>query len=197
MVWMYPVPIYNMSESKVRNDLCDHKSNGFKIGRSVPVFALWQIVKWFFFTTTFPWPSAFKVALLRMFGAKMGQKILFKPRVNVHFPWRLQIGDHAWIGEDVMIVNFEDISIGANACVSQRALICAGNHDFRDRAMHFRNKRIIIADGAWVGAQVFVAPGVVIGTDAVITAGSVLLGDAKAGTVYSGNPAVAKTSRWK
>ena len=127
----------------------------------------------------------------------MGRNILFKPRVNVHFPWRLSIGDFAWIGEEVMIINFEDVLIGANACISQRALICAGNHDYRDRAMHFRNKRITIGDGAWVGAQVFVAPGVTIGTDAVITAGSVLLSDALCDTVYSGNPAVAKTKRWK
>ena len=40
--------------------------------------------------------------------------------------------------------------------------------------MAYRNRPIWIEDGAWVGAQAFVAPDVTVGCDAVITAGSIV-----------------------
>jgi putative colanic acid biosynthesis acetyltransferase WcaF len=183
-------------KTKLRNDLFDNRA-GFVRGRSVGVFALWQLVKWFFFRTVFPWPSILKVFLLRVFGATIGGGVCIKPQVNIHLPWKLVVGDHAWIGEEVFILNFEPIKIGAHACISQRAFLCGGNHDYRDPAMCYRNAPIIVEAGAWVGAQVFVAPGVTVGKEAVISAGSVLLKNAEAGRIYAGNPAEPKGWRWK
>lgn len=94
-------------------------------------------------------------------------------------------------------MNFEPVTIGKSACLSQRVFVCAANHDFRDPAMNYRNEPITIADGAWVGAMCFVAPGVTIGVDAVIRAGSVILSDVPAGAIYGGNPAIHMGRRWK
>ena len=182
--------------SRVSNDQFNGRV-GFLRGRSVVVFGLWQIAKWMFFKTVFPWPSHVKVRLLRLFGAKIGSDVCIKPQVNIHIPWKLEVGDHAWIGEEAFILNFERVSIGAHACISQRAFLCGGNHDFRDSAMSYRNGPITVCDGAWVGAQVFVAPGVTIGTDAVATAASVVLRDLPPGMVCSGNPCVPIKPRWR
>ena len=181
--------------SKVRNDRFN-AGEGFSRGRSVAVFAAWQVVKWVFFKTVFPWPSGLKAGLLRAFGARVGSGVCIKPQVNVHLPWKLEVGDHAWIGEEAFILNFEPIKIGAHACISQRAFLCGGNHDFCDRAMSYRNGPITVGDGAWVGAQVFVAPGVTIGADAVATACSVVLKDLPAAMVCGGNPCVPIKPRW-
>jgi putative colanic acid biosynthesis acetyltransferase WcaF len=185
-----------LNTMRVRNDLFDPKRN-FSRGRPFLVFALWQVTKWMFFRTVFPWPSRVKLFWLRVFGAKVGLGAYMKPQVNVHFPWKLEIGDFAWIGEEVFILNFEPIRIGSHACISQRAFLCAGNHDFRDPGMSYRNRPVVVEDGAWVGAQVFVGPGVTVGAEAVISAGSVLLKDAEAGLVYSGNPAKPTGPRWR
>jgi putative colanic acid biosynthesis acetyltransferase WcaF len=185
-----------MTTLRVRNDLFNPRL-GFTRGRSFFVFALWQITKWLFFRTVFPWPPQTKRFLLRVFGAKIGRGTYIKPQVNIHFPWKLEIGDFAWIGEEAFILNFEPIRIGNHACVSQRAFLCAGNHDFRDPKMSYRNRAVVIEEGAWVGAQVFVGPGVTVGAEAVISAGSVLLKDADAGMIYSGNPARIKGQRWR
>ena len=182
--------------SRVRNVLFD-AGVGYVRGRSVPVFAAWQLVKCIFFKPVFPWPSAVKVGLLRLFGAQVGQGVCIKPQVNIHLPWKLSIGDHAWIGEEAFLLNFEPLSIGSNSCISQRAFLCGGNHDYRDPAMKYRNGPITIGDGAWVGAQVFVGPGVAIGVDAVVTAGSIVTKGLPEGQVCSGNPCVPVKARWE
>jgi putative colanic acid biosynthesis acetyltransferase WcaF len=86
--------------------------------------------------------------------------------------------------------------IGAHCCISQRAFICTGNHDFRSVRMAYRNLPIVIENGAWVGAQVFVGPGVTIGTDAVATAGSIVTSSIPSGMICSGNPCEPTRQRW-
>jgi putative colanic acid biosynthesis acetyltransferase WcaF len=150
-----------------------------------------------FFLSAVPWPSALRTCLLRLFGAKVGRGVYWKPRVNIHIPWKLEVGDHALFGEEVFILNFETVVVGEQACISQRAFICTGNHDFTDIRMRYRNRPIRIGAGAWIGAQVFVAPGVDVGREAVATAGSVVLRDLPAATVCSGNPCTPVKPRWK
>lgn len=173
---------------KTRLDLFD-AAKGLDRGRPRAVEAIWYVLKCLVLLSPLPWPSAMRVALLRLFGARVGRGVNIKPRVNVHFPWKLEIGDHAWIGEEVFILNFEPVRIGAHTCISQRAFLCTGNHDFRDPAFSFRNAPITIGDGAWVGAGAFVGPGVLIGEEAVATAGTVVTKSLTAGMIYSGNPA--------
>lgn len=159
--------------------------------------AIWYLVKCGFFLSALPWPTKFKCMLLRCFGAKVGTGVNIKPRVNIHFPWKLELGDWCWIGEEVFILNFEPVSIGAHACISQRAFLCCGNHDFRDPAFSFRNAPITVGEGAWVGAQCFVGPGVKISEHAIVTAGSVVTSHLPAATICSGNPCLPVKARWK
>jgi putative colanic acid biosynthesis acetyltransferase WcaF len=147
--------------------------------------------------TAFPFPSGLKCKLLRLFGAKVGKNVLIKPRVNIHFPWKLEIGSDVWIGEEVFILNFEKVKIGSNVCISQRAFLCGGNHDYKTPLMPYRNGTITLEDGSWVGAQCFVAPNVTIGVDCVVSACSVVTGDLPENSICTGNPAKAVKERWK
>ncbi|MGO8697749.1 MAG: WcaF family extracellular polysaccharide biosynthesis acetyltransferase [Limisphaerales bacterium] len=182
--------------TRVRLDLFDPKE-GLDRGRSKPVEAVWYAIKCIFFLTPLPFPSALKRILLRWFGARIGRGVVIKPRVNIHLPWKLSVGDHAWIGEEVFILNFEPVTIGAHCCISQRVFLCTGDHDYRESNMPFRNRPIVVADGAWVGAQSFVAPGVTIGNEAVIAAGSVVTHDQPAFMLCTGNPSVPVKRRWR
>lgn len=154
------------------------------------------MVKCVIFLSPWPYPSNLKRSILRLFGARVGNGVVIKPRVNIHFPWKLVIGDFAWLGEEVFILNFEPVNIGAHCCISQRAFLCAGNHDYRRPEMPYRNQPIIIEDGVWVGAQVFVAPGVKIGREAVITAGSVVTISQPGERICGGNPCAPRKNRW-
>jgi len=190
-----PAPLIAEPATRVRNDLFD-PAIGLDRGRPRWIEAAWHGVKCFFFLSPWPVPSALKRALLRFFGAQIGEGVVIKPRVNIHLPWKLAVGDFAWIGEEAFILNFEPVTLGAHCCISQRAFICTGNHDYRQPNMPYRNDRITVQDGAWIGAQAFIAPGVTIGTDAVITAGSVVTRDQPPQMICSGNPCVALKHRW-
>jgi len=181
--------------TRVRNDLFD-PATGLDRGRPKWFEAAWYLVKCLFFLSPLPWPSGFKSTLLRIFGAKVGQQVYIKPRVNIHFPWKLAIGDYTWVGEEVFILNFEPVTIGAHCCISQRVFLCTGNHDFTKVEMPYRNAPITIEDGVWVGAQVFIGPGITVNSEAVVTAGSIVKRDLPAGMISSGNPCLPVKPRW-
>ena len=158
--------------------------------------AIWYLIKCLFFLSPLPWPSLFKAQILRWFGAKIGKGVTLKPRINIHLPWHLEIGDYTQIGEEVFLLNFLKIKIGSHCCISQRAFLCTGNHDYMDPKMPFRHAEIHIRDGAWIGAQVFVAPGVSVGVDAVVSAGSVVKKSLPDNQICDGNPCRPIKPRW-
>lgn len=132
---------------------------------------------------------AFKVLILRVFGAKIGKRICLKPNVHIKSPWNLTIGCDCWIGEGVWIDNLDKVTIGNNVCISQGAMLLTGNHDYTDGTMPYRNAPIIVEDGSWIGAKTVVCPGVTVHEGAILTVGSIATKNMEAWMVYQGNPA--------
>jgi len=127
--------------------------------------------------------------MLRLFGAKVGKGVVIKTRVRIKNPWRLKIGNHCWIGEDVWIDNLEDVSIGSNVCISQGAMLLTGSHDYTVSSFPYRLGKIIVEDGVWIGAKSVVCPGVTCKSHSILTVNSVANRDLSPFLVYSGNPA--------
>lgn len=171
-------------------DLSGYTTGGFDRGASRLREAAWWAARCLFFQTPLPWPSALRVALLRMFGAHVGEGVVIRSQVNITFPWRFAIGDHSWIGEEVLILSLARVEIGANCCISQRAFLCTGSHDFASPAFTLRTEPIVIRDGSWIAAGAFVAPGVEIGPGSMVAAGAVVLKNVAPKTIVGGNPAV-------
>ncbi len=192
---MKPAPHIADRGTRVRNDLFNAR-HGLDRGRPFLIEALWYLIKCALFLTPLPVPSGIKTIVLRWFGARIGKGVVIKPRVNIHFPWKLSVGDHTWLGEEVFILNMEPVSIGSHCCISQRAFLCTGNHDYRQPEMPYRNQPIVIEDGAWIGAQSFVGPGVTIGSETVLSAASVAIRSQPAQMVCAGNPAAPVKRRW-
>jgi putative colanic acid biosynthesis acetyltransferase WcaF len=148
---------------------------------------LWYVCNAVFINSSVPYPSSFKCALLRLFGAKVGRGVVIKPNVNIKFPWFLELGHHVWMGEGAWIDNLTHVTVGNHVCISQGAYILTGNHDYKKVAFDLMLNPVVIEDGVWVGAKAVVCPGTTLRTHAVIAAGSVISKEAKAWTVYSGN----------
>ena len=72
-----------------------------------------------------------KRTLLRLFGANVGRGVVLKPRVTIKYPWKLAVGEHSWIGENVWIDNLGQVTIGNHCCLSQGALLLCGNHNYK------------------------------------------------------------------
>ncbi|MEY2906773.1 MAG: hypothetical protein RLZZ408_1244 [Verrucomicrobiota bacterium] len=155
--------------------------------------ALWWIVRSLLFAPWYPIPSQLKVAALRAFGAMVGRGVVIRSRVNVTFPWRLSIGDHVWIGEEVLILTLAPVSIGSHVCISQRAFLCTGSHRFRSENFDLVTKPIVIGEGCWVAANAFIGPGVTLAPGTLCSAGAVVMRDSGQGEVLSGNPAMPTT----
>lgn len=176
------------------------KLEGYTVGdfqRGAPRWqeGLWHLVKAVFFLGGLPWPSAVRVAWLRAFGAKIGRGVTIRRGVNISYPWRLTVGDHVWLGEEVMILSLAQVTLGSNVCISQRAFLCTGSHAFHSSAFELRTKPIVVHESSWVAAQVFVAPGVEIGPGSRVGAGSVVLATVPPGVSVLGNPAAPLPSR--
>jgi len=139
--------------------------------------------------------SALKCALLRMFGAKVGVGVVIKPNVRITFPWKLTLSDHVWLGEECWLLNLAPISIESHVCISQRAFLCSGSHNYKSRTFDLILKEIRIERGVWIGAGAWIGPGVRGGSHAVLTACSVATKDMEAFGIYQGNPAVLVRKR--
>jgi putative colanic acid biosynthesis acetyltransferase WcaF len=150
--------------------------------------ALWECVQLPFYPLRPRRLSWMRVALLRMFGAKIGRNVLICGGVRVHVPWNLELGDYAAIGDKVEIYNLAPIRIGAHSTVSQHTYLCTSSHDYTRSDFPLYSLPITVGAQAWIAAGAFVAPGVTIGEGSVVGARSVVLRDIPPWTVAAGNP---------
>lgn len=176
-------------------DLSRYSSGSFDRGAGRGRELLWILVSLLLFRLCPLKLSALKVAVLRAFGAQVGRGVVIKPGAKILFPWRLMVGDHVWLGEESWVLNLAPVTIESHVCLSQRAWLCTGNHDYRSAGFELIARPIHLERGAWVGAGAFVGPGVRVGTHAVLCAASVASRDLEPFGVYQGNPAVKVRQR--
>jgi putative colanic acid biosynthesis acetyltransferase WcaF len=178
----------------LRPRLKDFANPHFSRGRGRVVEALWLLAQWALVASWIP-GAAHRRWLLRAFGAKIGKGVDIKPGVRVKFPWRLEVGDHSWLGENVWIDNLDKVSIGANCCISQGAYLCTGSHDWSRSTFDLITAPIRIDEGAWIAARSSIGPGVRVGEGAVLGLGSMANGDLEPWTINLGVPAVKVRAR--
>jgi putative colanic acid biosynthesis acetyltransferase WcaF len=136
-----------------------------------------------------PWHS-FRAHLLRLFGAdipKPSQVVVF-PTVLVTMPWNLTLAPRAMIGRRVIVYNLARITLSRGANISQNCHLCAGTHDFLRWDMPLITRPITIGENAWLGADVFVGPGVTVGELCVVGARSVVVRDLPPRQICVGHP---------
>lgn len=162
-----------MNKDLIRS-LVQFDNSGFHPGRGRIVRVAWYLVSLIFLESGWFPISGLKRALLRLFGATIGSGVVIKPHVRVKYPWRLSIGDHTWIGQDVWIDNLDDVLIEDNCCLSQGAYLCTGSHDHKSSTFELMTGPIHVRSGAWVAAKAILLPGAVVETGQVIPAGTVV-----------------------
>jgi putative colanic acid biosynthesis acetyltransferase WcaF len=131
----------------------------------------------------------FRRGLLRLFGAHVGHNARIDPSAVVWMPWNISIGDDTGIGERVILYALGAMTIGRSVTISQGAHLCGGSHDHRQRHMPLLKCTIDIGNGAWVCADAFVGPSVVVEDFAIVSARAVVMTDVPAWTIVAGNPA--------
>lgn len=142
-----------------------------------------------------PQARLWRLALLRAFGAKVSWQANVYASVKVWAPWHLKMAPLAALAPGVEVYNIAPVSIGEMVVVSQGAYLCTGTHDHRDPAFPLYARPIAIGRRAWICAEAFVGPGVIVGEGAVLAARAVAFKPLAPWTVYQGNPAVAVNTR--
>ncbi|MEQ8909273.1 MAG: WcaF family extracellular polysaccharide biosynthesis acetyltransferase [Vicingaceae bacterium] len=180
---------------KAKTNLSSFNNHWYSPGASVAKRLLWYVVNAVFLNSYLLPINSCKVFLLKLFGANVGIGCVIKPKVNIKYPWKLSIGEHSWIGEKVWIDSLAEVSIGANVCISQGAMLLCGNHNYKKSTFDLMVGAINIKEGAWIGAQSVVCPSVTVESHAVLTVGSIATSNLSAYTIYQGNPAKAIKKR--
>ncbi|TSJ44599.1 colanic acid biosynthesis acetyltransferase WcaF [Mucilaginibacter corticis] len=173
-----------------KTDLRSYNNSPYHPGGSVLKRILWHYVNGIVFKTSLFPVYGIKTALLRLFGAKIGQQVEIKPNVNIKYPWNLNIADEVWIGEDVWIDSLVMVTIGSNVCISQGAMILTGSHDYKKTSFNLITGEVVLEDGVWIGAKAVVNQGITVASHAVLTTGSIATKDLEPYSIYQGNPAI-------
>jgi maltose O-acetyltransferase len=130
-------------------------------------------------------------SLHRLFGS-LGEGSEILPRFQCDYGTQITIGARCFINYDAIFLDCAAITLGDNVSIGPRAQLVTALHPVDDRAARRAGWEsaapIVIGDNVWLAAGVIVCPGVTIGDDTVIGAGSVVMRDVPARVLAVGNP---------
>lgn len=176
-------------------DLRQYDQSRYDRGRPGWFVLLWWLVQAIAFPLSPHTFNSWRVWLLRLFGAKVGAGAIIRPTARFTYPWKVEIGDYSWIGDDVVFYSLDRICLGSHCVVSQECYLCTGSHDIQDSTFRLLTAPIIIGNGVWIATDCFIALGVQIGANAVIGARSSVFGNLPAQQVCWGTPARPRYQR--
>jgi putative colanic acid biosynthesis acetyltransferase WcaF len=153
----------------------------------------WRRVAWAFgrwLVVLSPRPMfGWRRAVLRLFGATVGEGVRIYSSTRIEMPWNVEIGDWTAFGEHAHVYSLGRVTIGRCVTVSYRAHVCAGTHEFTDPTLPLLKPPVQIESGVWIGTEAFVGPGVTVGEGALLGARAVVTRDVAPLDVVAGNPA--------
>lgn len=137
-------------------------------------------------------------AILEELLGAIGENVAIDTPFHCDHGKNIFLGSDIVIGMDCIFVDNAPIRVGDRAMIASGVQLCTASHPILPgerlldaRPTYFRTyaQPITVCVGAWVGARAVVLPGVTIGENAVVGAGSVVTKDVPPNTVVVGNPA--------
>jgi len=131
-------------------------------------------------------------ALLREGLAFVGDGVDIRPPFYIDYGYNIRIGAGAFMNFNCIILDVVEVTIGEKAQIGSGVQILTADHprDPATRAAGLESGQPVhIGRNVWIGAGALILPGVTIGDDAIIGAGSVVTRDVPSGATAFGNPA--------
>ena len=131
-----------------------------------------------------------KRLIKRLFNQK-GKDFLIEPSFQCDYGWNIRVGDNFYINCNGVILDAAPVCFGNNVFIGPCCGFYTVGHPLE---VSLRNKGletarpITVGDNVWIGGHVCVLPGMTIGENAVIGAGSVVTKDIPSNVVAVGNP---------
>ncbi len=150
---------------------------------------LWGVVYVLLYRSS-PRPAhAWRAALLKLFGARLGAKCHFYPKGRIWAPWNLVCEDRVSLADDAELYNPSPFFLGSHAIVSQGAYVCGATHTYNHPDFPLVSVPMRLGAYSWVCARAIVSPGINLGNGAILGLGSIATRDLEPFGVYAGVPA--------
>ncbi len=150
---------------------------------------IWRIVSLFFFTPlSLPFFNSWRIFLLRLFGAKIGENCVIHSSVYIPSPKNLIFGSHSAMGPQVQL-HFGKTIIGSKVTISQRTYLCSASHETTSINTPFKAGTIVIKDFVWIASEAFIMSNVIVGKGAIVGARAAVFKNVNEWTIVGGNPA--------
>jgi maltose O-acetyltransferase len=130
-------------------------------------------------------------AILRELCSEVGEGVFVQPPLSCDYGWNLSIGANTFVNYGLVALDVTTITIGERCQVGPAVQLLAATHpvDPTLRRSGAENAApISVGPNVWLGGATIVCPGVTIGENSVIGAGSVVTKDIPASVVAAGNP---------
>lgn len=126
-----------------------------------------------------------------LFGSVGDPVWIMQPITSLARGKTVHIGSGTYINSGLTLIDDYEIHIGENCLLATNVTLCTTGHpvhlDLRSHGEMY-SFPVKIGNGVWIGSNVVVLPGVTIGDNTVIGAGSVVTKDIPANVVAVGNP---------
>lgn len=143
------------------------------------------------FNLSRPSQVAYREEIIRKVFAETGENCYIEPPFHANWGCNMHVGKDFYANFNLTVVDDADIFIGDHVMIAPNVILATGSHpicpELRERVYQY-NLPVYIGNRVWIGAGAIVLPGVTIGDDSVIGAGSVVTKDIPAGVVAAGNP---------
>ena len=152
--------------------------------------------------TTMAWLSRYNAAIAQSVEvrrellverlAEVGSGVNIRPPFHCDYGYNIRLGDDVFLNFNCVILDVVAVTIGDRTQIGPGVQILTADHPRdaagRDSGLEF-GRPIHIGRNVWIGGGAIILPGVTIGDDVVIGAGSVVTRDIPAGCIAFGNPA--------
>lgn len=156
---------------------------------------VWEYV-WLLFCIWTPKPAnSWRLFWLKLFGCKIYGKPFVHQRARIQIPWNLILHDRSCLGDRANAYTLGVVEIFEHATVGQEVYLCTGTHAFNNPEMNLITSKITVHKGVFIGARAFIMPGITLGQNSIIGAGSVVIKNVNKDTIVAGNPAKFIKSR--
>ena len=135
---------------------------------------------------------------LNKIGVFIGKGVSIREFSNIDsYMGYVHIDDYSAIGHNCIIGGHGGVKIGKYTMIGGQTYIISSNHKFDDLDIPYMlqgecTKEIIIGNNVWIGANCTILPGVTIGDNCIIAAGSVVTKSFPNNFMIAGNPAKIK-----
>ena len=133
--------------------------------------------------------------LLRQRLGEVGEGAIIRPPFHCDYGYNIRLGRGVFLNFNCVILDVCEVEIGDQTQIGPGVQILTADHprDPAERAAGIEfGKPIVIGRNVWIGGGAIILPGLSIGDDAIIGAGSVVTRDVPEGVTAAGNPARMK-----